>query len=425
MIDVIITTHNRLELLNRTIESFLANTDLEKIHRIIITDDGSTDGTAEYLEQLRTEIPKIKVLGSREQRRGIIPRFNAAIEQCERGIVCEFQDDVTFYPDWLNQQLAHIDVADFVTGYDAPEHTPYSGYNGYKLKYSSRFTQLMARRHVWDQFFPMQPRHNFPTPCMVDGKPVGSGIDCMLFGGKKNNKYSKSRFLVIPGLCHTAEHYQSTWRPDISMRPDGKISRPGGLLITDIKTYWKNRYESQKHIAVGFAGRPQDEQDVIVKEKREFVSAHLDTSLNTIDYGCGIGLFSNLFIPGRYKGQDITREFVEIARQSNPEYKYQILDEPLPEMNTDCEQFFTCNVLQHNSDYVVSEIFRRVKDLKPAGVTFSLYENTHQFKNTHHMRFRTVQEYISFVADHFKVVKSSHWQHTVHGQEHSLISVQC
>jgi SAM-dependent methyltransferase len=409
-------------LLQRTMDSFLAHTNLDQVCQVIISNDGSTDTTSQYLRSLQSQFPKIRLLPKARKRMGLIPRFNMALQCSDAGIVCEFQDDVEFYPGWLEQQLAHIDAADFITGFDAPEHTAFSHVNGYPIKHSSRFTQLTARRKVWNRWFPMTPMHPFPSP--ANGQ--GSKIDIALSAMKVNQADGKTRFLVVPGLLHTAEHYQSTWRGDISGEAGNKANRAGGLLMQNLRQYWVDRYASQKEIAVGYGGLAENVQHRLLAEKQDFILGYLDTSKVTLDYGCGTGLYSHLFRPERYLGVDITREFIDIARVSHPDYRYQVADDLLPgEVMPGFEQFFTVNVLQHNSDYIVAGIFQALAAIRAAGFTLALYENSQTSRrHTYHMRFRQPQEYLTFVAEHFTVKAWQHWEHVVHNEQHSFIRIE-
>lgn len=428
MIDIIVTTYNRVELLQRTMTSFFANTDMGKVSKIIVSNDGSTDGTQEYLEGLQGQFPKIRILGGHTERLGIIPRFNTALSACKSNVICEFQDDVEFTAGWLESLLGYLDKgAHFVTGFDAPEHKTFESRGGYLIKHSSRFTQLLARRQTWDQWFPMQPDHPFPTPTVMGGKCIGSNIDMKLSGMRKNSRRCKTRFLVVPGLIrHTAERYNSTWRNDISESSDNKTRYFGGLTVGDVKQYWRDRFRNQKGIAVGFAGKPKAHQEQILREKKEFILPKIDTNLKTIDYGCGIGLFSSMFDAGKYLGLDITQEFIDLAKQSNPEHQYLLLDSPFMgsmDLNFDIDLFFTANVLQHNCDYIVAELFKNLKSIKHEDFTLALYENTHRFVNTHHMCFRTPDDYLSFASEHFCIKNHEIFTHRIHGEDHSLIKI--
>lgn len=262
MIDIILTTYNRVGHLKRTVESFLACTNLSLINRLIISNDGSTDDTQAYLDALAAQHPFVHLLDNPHKRCGLIPRFNQAYRETTTDIVCEIQDDIEFYAGWLDQQLAAIEKyggIDFVSGYDGPEHKTFAEQDGYKVKYSNGFVQLLARRSTWDRWFPMQPKRPFATPCVRNGKSYGSMIDCSIYG-RKNNPRGSVTYLIIPGLLHTAHRYNSSWRPSLEANHKFNRQKAGGLSAEDAPAYWKARAAKQGALAVGFAGRPAPEQ---------------------------------------------------------------------------------------------------------------------------------------------------------------------
>lgn len=429
MIDVIITTYNRCELLQRTMHSFFANTNLENISQIIISNDGSTDGTQAYVDSLALQFPQIKKLPDPNKRMGLIPRFNMAFARCGADIITEFQDDVEFFPHWLEKQLPFINKVDFITGYDAPEHKTFSKQEGYPIKHSTGFLQLTAKREIWKRWFPMKPEQTFPTPCMRDGKSIGSNIDTRIFGRRKNNPKSPVHYMVIPGLIHRAQHYNSTWRPSIDKKQTKLVNLPkGGLSPEKVQQYWQDRHALQKGIAVGFAGRPESEQSKILAQKQALLAKWVNKDAITIDYGSGTGAMTGLFNARQYTGIDLTAEFIEIARSRYYDHEFRQAPKPGQSLKTvlpnHFEQFFTANVLQHNNDFTVAELFRCISEVKKDGFTFVLYENTHPAKSKEHMRFRSVREYVAFAAEHFTIKSSQSACHVVHGEQHSVIKIE-
>jgi len=59
MIDLILTTRNRLEGLKETLASFVANTSFELVEKLIIVNDGSDDGTEQFLENYYRNLKQI------------------------------------------------------------------------------------------------------------------------------------------------------------------------------------------------------------------------------------------------------------------------------------------------------------------------------------------------------------------------------
>lgn len=437
VVDIILTTYNRYELLRATWESLIANTDLARVAKIIISNDGSTDSTEKYLRKLKKQYPQIEILPKQRERMGLVPRFNAALERSTADIVVNIQDDLEFFPGWLELQLPCLNHADFVTGYDAPEHQAFgtcTAAGGYAVKHSAGFIQLTAYRKTWDRWFPMEPERDFPTPCMRDGRAIGSSIDTRIYGRVKNNPNCPTRYIVVPGMKHTANEHNSTWRPPGHVpgtvppkAPPRMQIRAGGLPRERVPEYWSRRYQKQNTNAVGFAGRPEPEQRRILSEKQEFIRPHLVSDAMTIDYGCGIGAMAPMFEPGRYAGYDITPEFLTVARKNNSAHAFFQLHDPAGGTEFEFKpfgQFFTSNVLQHNEDSTVADLFAAVSRRQADGFFFVLYENTHPARDSGHMRFRRPQEYLALVGDSFKVKTFEFVSHRVHGEEHSLIKIE-
>ena len=421
-VDIIVTTFNRADLFKRTMDSFLQNTDMNMINKVIISNDGSTDKTKTVITNFKKKCPvPVEVLPDENKRMGIIPRFNQAHALCKSKIICEFQDDVVFNARWLEIQMGYLNTRNvqFITGYDAIEHRDFNRLNNHVvIKHSSRFTQLLAYKVIWDKFFPMKVMHPFPTP----SNGIGSKIDINLSYGRKNPARARTIFLCIPGLVdHVAEHNGSTWREGFN----NSLYR-GGLKPDNVQRYWRNRFLKQRDIAVGWAGKPKTVQEQIIKTKQDFIDKHIDREKLTLDYGCGVGLFSHLFDPRLYVGVDITADFIKMAKQHNPVYEYRLLNSYcLKGMNfNNVEQFMTINVLQHNCDYIVSEIFSSLRDSRKKGMTILLYENTCKKNSTEHMCFRSEKDYVKIISQYFNI-KSSHYRsHVVHDEEHTLIQVK-
>lgn len=427
MIDVILTTFNRVDLLDRTICSFLEHTDLSLINKIIISNDGSKDGTAGYLEELARDYPKIQLLPDPHIRKGLIPRFNEAFALCDSDTIVNMQDDIEFYPNWLELQTEALKTEGihFVTGYDAPEHIAFSKIGEYDIKHSAGFIQLTAYRSTWQQWFPMEPEEDFPTPCKVNGYPIGSNIDTRIYRKRKNDPYGKMRYLVIPGMKHLAQKTNSTWRKS----KKSEFGKKGAVPAHQVRAYWKERYEKQHGTATGFAGLPAEKQEVIACNKIAFILPWVNQDAFTVDYGCGTGTMSEMFHPMNYIGMDITAEFLALARERHPDFTFhqlrsagaKDLGDQLPENFT---QFMTCNVLQHNEDATVLSIFKSISKKRSEGFTFLLYENSHPARSTGHMRFRQPDDYICMVGRFFTVKMSEHQSHVVHGERHSIIRIE-
>lgn len=73
-----ITTYNRINFLQQTIKTWAQTRNKKYQWTLIVADDGSTDGTIEYLQSLY--IPNVKIFVLKNQRRGVHHQTNALIK---------------------------------------------------------------------------------------------------------------------------------------------------------------------------------------------------------------------------------------------------------------------------------------------------------------------------------------------------------
>lgn len=97
-----ITTFNRIKYLKRCIDSFVNTKNNSFDWRIIIADDGSTDGTLDYLEKLAIEKCDIKII--KNSRIGVHQQVNTILKKLETtpfDFCFKIDDDITFLkPGW-------------------------------------------------------------------------------------------------------------------------------------------------------------------------------------------------------------------------------------------------------------------------------------------------------------------------------------
>jgi glycosyltransferase involved in cell wall biosynthesis len=145
---VVVPTRNRLDTLPRAIESVLAQVfgDLE----LIIVDDGSTDGTGEYVASLRDQ--RIRYHAS-EQPLGASGARNVGMALAREPIIAFLDSD----DEWLPSKLArNWDLAA-----DVPDGSEWIGFNG-----------IEVRSEQGSNFAPRRPPH--------PGEPV---LEFILNGG--------------------------------------------------------------------------------------------------------------------------------------------------------------------------------------------------------------------------------------------------
>lgn len=102
LVSVIVPTHNRLSTLKRAIESVLAQ-DYPNIE-LVVVDDGSTDGTWNYLSDRAKQGPW--KVAQNEEPRGACCARNQAIELASGEFIANLDDDDYFEPNRISKLLA-------------------------------------------------------------------------------------------------------------------------------------------------------------------------------------------------------------------------------------------------------------------------------------------------------------------------------
>lgn len=99
---VVIPTYNRLSSLKRTLDSVFHQTFSPSEYEVIVVDDGSSDGTAEYLAML-ADAEHIHYL--RQEHRGPVAGRNTGIRAAGGTYIAFTDDDCTVPPRWLQELL--------------------------------------------------------------------------------------------------------------------------------------------------------------------------------------------------------------------------------------------------------------------------------------------------------------------------------
>ena len=103
LISIYLPTHNRLTNLKRAVASVQAQ---QYTHwQLIIINDGSKDGTKQYLEKLQATNTKISVIHN-DSAKGACAARNAAIDIAEGEFITGLDDDDEFTPDRLSYFLS-------------------------------------------------------------------------------------------------------------------------------------------------------------------------------------------------------------------------------------------------------------------------------------------------------------------------------
>ena len=246
MINIGITTYNRVNFLKRCVKSVVENTIVP--YNLFIYDDNSTDRTGRYLLDELREQENITVFTS-NKRRGIVPGFNKlwdlSVQKAGHNkYFCYLQDDVVITEKgWLKKLIGcyeakeqHPTTFGLFTGHHAPEH-PTEGLeviNGEEVfvKKSMRATNMIAPYTFWDKIGRIPDKNpdgsvrGFPGPKNPDGsRGRGSSIDIYITGHQSKGVYVHGHAgptnswklgtycMVVPGLVkHEAlSKEDSTW----------------------------------------------------------------------------------------------------------------------------------------------------------------------------------------------------------------------
>lgn len=107
MIDIIYPTFNRLEFTKESMTAMLANTEWAQVRKLIIYDDGSTDGTREYLKSVKFPVTTdyvFKTLG------GPVAITNHYLKSKPAEIFAKIDNDTMLPPFWLSECLKIMDA---------------------------------------------------------------------------------------------------------------------------------------------------------------------------------------------------------------------------------------------------------------------------------------------------------------------------
>lgn len=241
MIDVLVTTRNRVDMLKRTLAGIDRTTRIP--YRLFVADDASTDGTQTFLAGYAAPGFAGAVLG--KERRGVVYNFNAlwALADYHDSFMESYpymayiQDDMdSAEENWLAKLIGIYEAMrdayniGFFSGYQAPEHpvdkvVQFEGRNIY-LKKSAPASCLIAEKRFWRSIGYVPKLNPDGSVRGMPDKHRGSHIDVYLTGCCSGSRFSAGAaapscsysqgktLLVVPGMLeHMArEEQKSTWR---------------------------------------------------------------------------------------------------------------------------------------------------------------------------------------------------------------------
>lgn len=104
-VSIVVPTYNRLDQLQRCVDALQSlDYDVDR-HEICIVNDGSSDGTREFLDERAETVPNLTVI--HQENEGVAAARNAGIEASEGEFVFCTDDDCMVPKDWVQRHLRH------------------------------------------------------------------------------------------------------------------------------------------------------------------------------------------------------------------------------------------------------------------------------------------------------------------------------
>lgn len=137
---IMMVTYNRLELTKRALKSLFDINNTKGGYRLIIVDNGSTDGTVEYLRELKEQCNVVWDVQFNENNMGIAVARNQCLKLAQKydtQWLSTVDNDVEFLPNWLEDSIKILKaLPKFCVGINF-EGTPYpiTDKNGVTFQY--------------------------------------------------------------------------------------------------------------------------------------------------------------------------------------------------------------------------------------------------------------------------------------------------
>jgi glycosyltransferase involved in cell wall biosynthesis len=103
-VDILFLAYNRLRYTQRSWQALLANTDWSLVRRMYVHDDGSSDGTAEFLATAASHAPVPAAFHS-DRKGHPVAVMNYYLDRWGAPRMVKIDNDVLLPPGWLEQSL--------------------------------------------------------------------------------------------------------------------------------------------------------------------------------------------------------------------------------------------------------------------------------------------------------------------------------
>lgn len=186
MIDILYLAYNRLEFTRASLASMKANTDWSQVRRVVIYDDGSTDGTFELVTAFKCPC-QVEIINT--SLRSPVAIMNRYLQSDPAPIFAKIDSDVMLPAGWLTECLGLMDANPGVdllgieamheTATDGPRSlVPAEFIGGIGLMRSSAFRTLPEPQGrfgftYWQQISPAKKAWIKPAlpVCLLDRMP--------------------------------------------------------------------------------------------------------------------------------------------------------------------------------------------------------------------------------------------------------------
>ena len=220
-----VVTYNRLEMSKKCIASVINTVDIEK-HSLYLIDNASTDGTIEWLKELKLAYPSINLIFS-ETNIGTARGLNLAWKLKEKNQAClKIDNDMVFNTQkWLDYCLDVLNY-DFTIGICALKRkdlteSPVSTNNWYKTKcFTIKQYMVEEANHTIGSCWVVNP--NLINVIGALRQPTLYGFDDALYCHRAHIAGFKTVFLpnididhIDPGNCEYTKVKQATASKDM------------------------------------------------------------------------------------------------------------------------------------------------------------------------------------------------------------------
>ena len=105
-VSIVLVTYNNLNLTIQCVNSILRNTTWPH-YELIVVDNGSDDGTGDYLERLRQAVPSAKIILNPDNR-GFAAANNQGLREADGDVLLLLNNDTVVPGGWLDPLVRHV-----------------------------------------------------------------------------------------------------------------------------------------------------------------------------------------------------------------------------------------------------------------------------------------------------------------------------